>query len=306
MRQVTDVCLRVSQQHVTTYKARVTLLPASTSDLAECGGRGQGEREESKPVFVHALSGAASFAACLRLFRTYPLAVNCSGWHRSIVLKHGALKHGALKQGGFEGSGFYILTQDPAEQFALRPWNQAEGECQEIRPGAPVPVPSHRIITEGMPVPRDGALLGWISDRQATVLLSMYHGQPAPRASGPQVRVLAMVGSEPMRWPPFTASPLDDGRLWEYVERGELVDLAPLIARDPGGAFWVPSQHNGRARQGHGCVVVGRNLLSEEYWVPAGTYMDHWMLREGVPSPPASHLLTLPGTADLSRRLTAR
>jgi hypothetical protein len=27
------------------------------------------------------------------------------------------------------------------------------------------------------------------------------------------------------------------------------------------------------------------------------------MLREGVPTPPASHLVTLPGTAHLSRRL---
>jgi hypothetical protein len=264
-------------------------------------------------VFVHALSGAASFAACLRLFRSYPLAVSpcySGGWHRSIVLRHGA----------FEGSGFYILTQDPAERFTLRPWNRADGECQEIEPGTPVPVMSHRVITEGMPVPRDGALLGWVSDRQATVLLSVYHGQPAPpvpllsdpvpggpvpRAAVPQVRVLAMVGSEPMRWPPFTAGPLDDGRLWEYVERGEIVDLAPVIVRAAGGAFWVPSQHPGRAGQGHGCVVVNRNLQSEDYWVPAGTYMDHWMLREGVPSPPPSHLLALPGAADLSRRLTA-
>ncbi|HEX4292129.1 MAG TPA: hypothetical protein VH021_24615 [Trebonia sp.] len=264
-------------------------------------------------MFVHALSGAASFAACLRLFRSYPLAVSpcySAGWHRSIVLRHRAP----------EGTGFYVLTQDPAERFTLRPWNPADGECQDIRPGTPVPVISHRVITEGMPVPRDGAMLGWVSDRQATVLLSVYHGQPAapgpvvngpvvngPVVNGPvpQVRVLAMVGSEPMRWPPFTACPLDDGRLWEYVERCEIVDLAPVIVREAGGAFWVPSQHLGRAGQGHGCVVVSRNLQSEDYWVPAGTYMDHWMLREGVPSPSASHLLALPGATDLSRRLTA-
>ena len=114
-----------------------------------------------------------------------------------------------------------------------------------------------------------------------------------------------MVGSEPMRWPPFTASPLDDGRFWEYVERDEIVDLAPGHRPRRRGAFWVPSQNPGRAGQGHGCVVVRRNLQSEEYWVPEGIYMDHWMLREGVPSPPASHLLTLPGTTDLSRRLAA-
>jgi hypothetical protein len=279
-------------------------------------------------VFAHALSGAASFAACLRLFRSYPLAVNffhpddahhrddaqfaghsvqgqdkksspslcySGGWQRSIVLRHRA----------FEGSGFYVLTQDPAGDFTLRPWDPADGECQEIRPGSPVPVTSHRVITEGMPVPRDGAMLGWVSDRQATVLLSVYHGRPASQVRVPQVRVLAMVGSEPMRWPPFTANPLDDGRFWEYFERGEIVDLAPVIVHDTEGAFWVPSQNPCRAGQGHGCVVVARSLQAEDYWVPPGIFMDHWMLREGVPTPPATQLLTLPGTTDLSRRLTA-
>ena len=56
-------------------------------------------------------------------------------------------------------------------------------------------------------------------DHQATVLLSVYHGQQAAPVAGPQVRVLAMVGSEPMRWPPFTVSPLDDGRLCANPER---------------------------------------------------------------------------------------
>jgi hypothetical protein len=256
-------------------------------------------------VFVHALSGAASFAACLRLFRSYPLAVNLSaGWHRSIVLRHRA----------FEGSGFFVLTQDPAGHFTLRPWNPADGECHEIRPGASVPVISHRVITEGLPVPRDGALLGWVSDRQTTVLLSVHHGGSAspgsracvPQARAPQVRVLAQVGSEPMRWPPFTVSPLDDGRFWEYAERGEIVDLAPVVVHGAESVFWVPSQNPARASQGHGCVVVSRNLQTDDYWVPEGIYMDHWMLREGVPTPPASHLLSLPGATGLSRRLTVR
>jgi hypothetical protein len=58
-------------------------------------------------VFVHALSGAASFAAALKLFRTYPLAVSPwsdDGWQRSLVLRY--------------GSGFFVLSQDPAR--ALR------------------------------------------------------------------------------------------------------------------------------------------------------------------------------------------
>src|SRR5215469_16199136 len=68
-----------------------------------------------QPVFVHALSGAASFAACLRLFRSYPLALNPSypgdpwpvsarhaaGWRGSIVLRHR----------GIDEPGFYVLSQ---------------------------------------------------------------------------------------------------------------------------------------------------------------------------------------------------
>jgi hypothetical protein len=244
-------------------------------------------------VFVHALSGAASFAAALRLFRTYPLAVSPwsgDGWQRSIVLLH-------------EG-GYFVLSQDPAGHFVLRPWQPGDGGYHEIRPLEPVPAAVHEVITEGMPVPRDGALLGWVSDRQASVLLSVYHGHPCgPLPAGPQMRVLPMVGSEPLQWPPFTARPLDDGRLWEYLDRGELVDLAPVVAGEPGCAYWVPSQNRDRADQSHGCVVIGQNLLAEEFWLPAGVYMDHWMLREGVPAPPQSHLLALPGTVDLSRRL---
>lgn len=41
-------------------------------------------------------------------------------------------------------------------------------------------------------------------------------------------------------WPPFAASPLSDGRLWQYVGAGDLVDAAPLITRHRGHVFWIP------------------------------------------------------------------
>jgi hypothetical protein len=270
-------------------------------------------------VFVDALSGAASFAACLRLFRSYPLAVSpwsADGRHRSIVLRY----PGAEEDRVSGKSGFFILSQDRAEHFVLRTWDGGEPEdsgragesgdsgeftYQEIRPVEPVPAAVHRVIAEGMPVPRDGALLGWVSDRQALVLLSVYHGRPSgPLPGGPQARILPLVGSEPLRWPAFTVSPLDDGRLWEYLDRGELVDLAPVVAAAPDHGFWVPSQNQRRASHAHGCVVIRRSITAPEFWLPAGVYMDHWMQREGVPSPPASHLLGLPGAIDLARRVT--
>ena len=54
------------------------------------------------------------------------------------------------------------------------------------------------------------------------VLLSVYHGKPgSPLPGGPQIRVLPLVGSEPLRWPTFTVSPLDP--------RVYLAAAAPLV-----------------------------------------------------------------------------
>jgi hypothetical protein len=106
-----------------------------------------------------------------------------------------------------------------------------------------------------------------------------------------------------MHWPPFAASPLDGGRLWEYVDRDQIVDIAPLISQNAGSAFWVPSADRRSARHEEGCVVVTGNLPADEYWLPAGVYMDHWTLREGIEPQAADGLLTLPGVVDLADKL---
>jgi hypothetical protein len=74
-----------------------------------------------------------------------------------------------------------------------------------------------------------------------------------------------------------------------------------VIAQSAGHAFWVPATNRRSAR--HGCVVIKDNLVADEYWLPAGVYMDHWTLREGIEPPPADQLLTLPGVVDLAHRL---
>ena len=102
-----------------------------------------------------------------------------------------------------------------------------------------------------------------------------------------------------LHWPPFTASPLQDGRLWEYVEWGEIVDLGPLVIQSAGQVFWVPSPDRGRSR--HGCVVMGN--LPPRSTRCQGVYTDHWTLREGLASRPAGQLLALPGAVDLADRL---
>ena len=247
---------------------------------------------------VDALSGTTSFEACLRLFEGYPLAVTrhaADGGSLSMVLLN--------RTAG--PPMFFVLTQARDDLFVIRSWNRHDGVDQGIRPGEPGPSPILELISGSMPVPRDGALLGWVTDNQVTAVLAVHCRPPEPWDSAvaePRIRVMPMDGtSELLHWPPFAASPLDDGRFWEYVQRGEIVDIGLIVARSTEQVFWVPSQDRWSA--GPGYIVVMGNLPADEYWLPAGVYVDHWTLREGLQAPPASELLALPGVTDLARRL---
>ena len=247
---------------------------------------------------IHAPSDTTSFEACLRLFERYRLAITlhpADGGSLSMVLLSRAAG----------SAGFFVLTQARDDLFVIRSWDRNDGINQEIWPGEPVSGPVRQLIAGSMPVPHDGALLGWVTDSQVTAMLAVHCRPPEPwdtSATVPEIRVMPMAGTtDLLHWPPFTASPLEDGRLWEYVEWGEIVDLGPLVIQSAGQVFWVPSPDRGRSR--HGCVVVMGNLPAEEYWLPAGVYTDHWTLREGLEPPPAGQLLALPGAVDLADRL---
>ena len=246
---------------------------------------------------IHAPSGTASFEACLRLFEHYPLAITLDG-------TDGESMSMVLLSRAASPAGFFVLTQVRDDLFVIRSWHRHDRFSHPIRPGEPVADPIHRLITGGMPVPHDGALLGWVTDSQVTALLAVHCRPPEPWEDPvlvPEIRVMPMAGTwELLHWPPFTASP-QDGRLWEYVEWGEIVDVGPLIISSAGCVFWVPSPDRRSGR--HGCIAVMGNLPAEEYWLPAGVYTDHWMLREGIEPPSAGQLLALPGAVDLADRL---
>ena len=249
-------------------------------------------------MIVHALSGAASLATCLRLFRRYPLAV-------TLDSAHGACRSMVLMSRADGPVCYFVLTQARDDLFVIRSWTQFDGVNQQIRAGEPVSGVIHQVISDGMPVPRDGALLGWLTDNQVTVMLAVHSRQPEAwdvpvPAPAPEIRVMPMAGTDPLtQWPPFTTTPLGDGRLWEYVEWGQIVDVVPVITARGGHAYWVPSPGHG-VEHGDGCVVIKDNLPAEEFWLPAGVYMDHWTLREGIEAPPVGRLLALPGVVDLA------
>ena len=253
---------------------------------------------------IHAVPGAATLAACSRLFRRYPLAVtprSVDGGPRSMVLMN--------RMAG--APAFFVITQTGDNLFVIRSWDRRDGVDQGIWSGEPVSAAIGQLVADGIPLPRDGALLGWLTDSQVTALLTVHCRPPEPwdgPLPGPGIQVMPLAGtSNLLHWPPFAASPLD-GRLWDHVERGQIVDIAPLLTRSGGRAFWAPypdtpGPRHDTPRLDHGCIIVTGNLPAEEYWLPAGVYLDHWTLREGIPAPPVGRLLIRPDVVELTREL---
>ncbi len=252
---------------------------------------------------VHAQPGADVFTACLRLFRRYPLAV------RRHYAEH---RYGSMVLVNHDAGTrrFFVLIMEWDDCFVIRPWDRRQGGRTEIRANGPAPDGIRRLVETSVPVPRDGALLGWIAGgpvagapvagRAVRALLAAHGRLPEPwddPTAVPGVLVLPLAGSQQAQWPPLAASPLDDGRLWAYLERGQLADLTALVARRTGRVFWVPG--GGRRPGAH--VVVTEHLATGELWLPAGVYADRRALREGVLVPSASDLLARPGVVDLAR-----
>ena len=131
---------------------------------------------------------------------------------------------------------FFVLTETD-RAFHIRPWNCGQEAIQEVTPGEPAAGIIAQAIAHGMPVPRGRAVLGWAPDRQVTAILTVHGGPTAGADAAPAVpamQVMPMSGTVTIDWPPFGASLLGDGRLWDYLERGDIVDIAPLLASRPG------------------------------------------------------------------------
>jgi hypothetical protein len=247
-------------------------------------------------VLAYAQSGETVFTACLRLFHSYPLAV------RRHYAEH---RYGSMVLMNREAgtARFSVLIMERDDLFAIRPWDRRDWARVEIRPREPVDDGARRLIGCSVPVLRDGVLLGWVAGQQVRAVLAAHGRLPEPWDDAsvvPGTLVMPRFGSQPAERPPLTGSPLDDGRLWEYVARGQLTDLTPLVSRQPGRVFWVPGVDEIGGRR-VGRIVVTERLHADDAWLPAGVYADRWALRDETAPLTASQLLTLPGVTDLSR-----
>jgi len=247
-------------------------------------------------VLAHARPDDAAFASCLRLFRQYPLAVR----RHYAEHRYGSM---VLMTRDAGASRYFVLIMEWDDLFVLRHWNRRDGARVEIGPDEQVPADIRQVIEAGVPVPRDGALLGWVVGHQVRAVLAAYGRLPEPwddASAVPGVLVMPHTGSQPAEWPSLADSPLGDGKLWEYVARGQLADLAPLVSRQAGRVFLVPGGDSGDVPRSGARVVVTERLCDDGFWLPAGVYADHWALREGAKVLTARQLLSLPGVVDLA------
>jgi hypothetical protein len=199
---------------------------------------------------------------------------------------------------------FFVLIMEWDDLFVLRHWDRRDGPRVEIGPDEAGSAEVRQVVEASVPLPREGALLGWVSGQRVQAVLAAYGRLPEPwddASAAPGVLVMPLVGSPTAGWPPFAARPLDDGRLWTHLARGQLIDVGPLVTRWPGYVFLVPGGDGAPGPRLAGTrVVVTERLSTEEWWLPAGVYADHWTLREGTPTMTASQLLALPGVIDLA------
>jgi hypothetical protein len=260
-------------------------------------------------VLANAQSSDTVFTTCLRLFRHYPLAV------RRHYAEH---RYGSMVLMNRDGgkARFYVLIMEWDDLFVLRPWDRRDGGRVEITPNEPVPGDVRRVIDSSMPIPRDGALLGWVTELRVCAVLAAYGRLLEPwedPSAVPGLLTLPLAGTKPAEWPPGSIASLEDDRLWGYISRGQLADLGPLVSSHPGYVFWVPGTdaRTGRSadesaegpdgRQVGGRIVVTERMSTERFWLLAGVYTDHRTLREGTSAPPVRDLLATPGVTDLAR-----
>ena len=247
-------------------------------------------------MLAHAQSGESLFADCLRLFHNYPMAVR----------RHYAeFRYGSMVMMNREAgtTRFFVLIMERDDLFAVRPWDRRDWRRVEIVPREPVDGWVASMIRSSVPMLRDGALLGWVTGAQVRAVLAAHGRLPEPwddPSAVPGTLVMPRVGSQPADQPPLTGNPAQDSKVWEYVARGQLIDLTSMISCEPRRVFWVPGvdQVDGRRV---GRIVVTERLHSEGAWLPAGVYADRWAAREENATMTASQLLALPGVADLAR-----
>ena len=236
----------------------------------------------------------SSYRRCQRLYARYPLAVrlaNTTGTVRSMVL--------TVADG--EQAGFYVLLHDSGADkdfYLLKRWRGRSIGSVYAGSGTDVPVAFVDVVTNGIPVPRDGSLFGWKSVDGVTALVTV-HVKYAPTHPEPSWSLMLLADAPKALWPPFTEEPLFGSWFWDYHRAGSIVRLDNLIAATPDTVFWVETE----AILDSDCCVVERDVESSDgYTLRRGRYVSCQALEARTQVPSLAELLANPGKTDLASR----
>lgn len=240
------------------------------------------------------LRAGSPYEACRTLFARYPQAVGAvdrSGTIRSMILM---LPYG-------DDAGYFVLSHQPGKS---RPsysfWSWPAGDVVDIDAEGSANVPNQAVnaVARGVPIPRDGSLLGWTRNGEVTALIVIY-ARYTPAHPEPGWAMMPRAGTPEALWPTFTGESLFGHWSWEQYRAGRIVSLERFIAEAPDTASWVDTT----AILGSNCCVVARDITDPSgYTLRRGRYVDYEVLRAGKAVPTLEELLGQNNKIDLGPR----
>jgi hypothetical protein len=226
------------------------------------------------------------------LFIDYPLAV-------TVINQNRTLRSMVLMLQDGDDAGYFVLSSyhgDASPRYSLWSWPDGDVVDIEAEGGATVPDVVMKVVTRGVPIPRDGSLFGWMGGDAVSALIVIY-AEHTPAIPEPSWAVMPLAGVPEAQWPPFAGEPLFGHWTWEHVRAGRIVSLASLVAGNPGTVFWADT----KAILGSDCCVVARDVTDPEGRVlRRGRYAYYEVLRAGKPVPSVSALLADASKIDLA------
>ena len=230
------------------------------------------------------------YETCINLFDAYPDAIERTGSKiRAMTL--------ILNTRG--EARVYILTHVSGEQplCSLQMWPGSTRT--KIEPGtAAIQPEDNRVLSEGVPLPRDGRLYGYVVDKEVTTLIAFYTNDDPPGVS-----TIPRLGIDNTRWAPFTRDRVAGHSFWDLYHAGRIIDLGPLISAHPRTVFWVDTIK----MLGCGVTAVARDIAGRDGIVlPAGVYVYYKVQQDGIAVPSLETLLADPGRTDLAPRFPSQ
>jgi hypothetical protein len=236
------------------------------------------------------------YQACAHLFADYPLAVetfeaegDLDAESRMVLILPGP------------DPEFFVLTRfddDRPPQYRVHPWKGQGGTDISTVSAGVVPDDVAQVIAEGVPLPRDGSLFGWLDQGTVVALICVYAG---PDIEQPQFSTMPRIGTPEATWTAAT-QPLFGSWFWDCCREGRLVNLAPFVGGTQNFVFWVDTI----ATLGSSVAAVEMDLSAPDGWVlPHGVYAHYPLIKAGKSVPSLDALLADPGKVDLGPRFRA-